>query len=159
MHRKTGAYRTVLTAVPTLDTNVFAAGELVGSAEIELAPAANVDGIVPSSGVIQSVIIIDEDAQAVNLEVYFFDAEPANTTFTENSAFSPADTDLDALIGVAAVSTWFALNDNSVGQVLDLAMPFVLAVGLRTIYAVLVTRGTPTYTATGLTLRVAIQMD
>jgi len=156
---KVGAYSVILTATPAIDTSAYANGDLVGSSEIALSPAVLASGLRPSSGVIQSVIIVDEDAQEISLDVYFFDTELVNTTFTDNAAFAPADADLDFLIGVAAVTDWKSQSSNSVGQELNLAMPFELAAGQTTLYAVLVTRGAPTYAAAGLTLRVAILQD
>ncbi|KKK88178.1 hypothetical protein LCGC14_2745790 [marine sediment metagenome] len=156
---RTGSYLVVLTSTPTINTGAYATGDLIGSSEISLTPAVLGNGVTVASGVIQSVVIIDEDAQEVQIDVYFFDAEPSNTTFTDNSAFAPTDADLDALIGVASVTDWKSQSTNSMGQVLNLGMPFELAVSSTTIYAVLVSRGAPTYAATGLTLRVAIFQD
>lgn len=159
MSNKVGGYTTVLTATPVIDTAAYAAGDLVGSAAIDLTPAVKSDGLSPSSGVVQSVVVVDEDKQSINLDVYLFDSNPSNTTFTDNAAFNPADADLDGLIGVASVTDWKAQSTNSVGQSLNLGMPFALAAGAESIYAVLVTRGAPTYSAAGLTLRVGVLQD
>ena len=156
---RVGFYTVVLTVTPTIDTAAYATGELMGSSEISLSPAVLQNGTRPASGVIQSVVIIDEDAQEINIDVYFFDAEPSNTTFTDQAAFAPTDADLDALIGVAAVTDWRSTSTNSIGQVHNLGMAFELAASSDTLYAVLVTRGAPTYSATGLTLRVAVLQD
>lgn len=161
---RVGFYTVVLTATPTIDTAAYATGELMGSSEISLTnavlPFSTLGGVNRGgSGVIQSVVIVDQDAQEINIDVYFFDAEPTNTTFTDQAAFDPDDADLDLLIGVAVVTDWRSQSDNSIGQVHNLGMAFVLTPGARTLYAVLVTRGTPTYAATGLTLRVTILQD
>lgn len=161
---RVGFYTVVLTATPTIDTSAYATGELMGSSEISLAdavlPFSILNGVNRGgSGTIQSVVIVDEDAQEVNLDVYFFDAEPSNTTFTDQAAFAPADADLDLLIGVASVTDWKSTSTNSIGQANNLGMVFVLTPGARILYAVLVTRGAPTYAATGLTLRVTILQD
>lgn len=160
MTRKIGAYTTVLSATPTIDTNVYGNGDLIGSEEIALALAVRSDGLRAASGIIQSVIVTDLGAQAADLDVYFFDTELTNTTFTDNGAWDVDDTDLLNLIGVAAVTDWRSLADNSNGQALNLGMPFTLLASMTTIYAVLISRGTPTYASTtDLTLRVAILQD
>lgn len=154
-----GHYSVILTSTPTIDTAAYASGDLVGASEISLTPAVISEAGKAASGLVQTVVIIDEDAQEVNLDVYFFDTEPAATTFTDNAAFAPTDADLDFLVGVASVTDWKSQSTNSVGQVLNLGLPFELAAGATTLYAVLVTRGAPTYSATGLTLRVGILQD
>lgn len=157
--RKVGGYTTVLTATPVIDNGAYAAGDLMGFSEIPLMPATLDTGLAVSTGMIQAVIIIDDDAQEVNLDVYFFDSEPSGTTFTDQAAFNPVDADLHALIGVASINDWKSQSNNSIGQALNLGMPFSLAAGSSTLYAVLVTRGAPTYAVDGLTLRVMILQD
>lgn len=138
-------------AAPAVDTNAYAAGDLMGAAEIELKlPTGSESG---QGGVIQSVGIIDLAAQAQNIDVMFFDTEPSGTTFTDNAAFDPADADLAHCVGVASITDWKSFADNAYGQVLNVAIPFVATGSL---YAVLVSRGTGTYGASDITLRVGI---
>ena len=145
-------------ATPSISTDAYAAGDLIGSAAIELVAATDGDAVNAEKhgGMVQSVVITDLAAQSASLDVVFFDANPSSTTFTDNAAFDPADADIVNIVGVASVTDWKAFNDNDVGQALNLAMPFVLDSG-NTLYAVLVSRGTPTYgAATDLTLRVGV---
>ena len=155
---KSGSLR-YLEATPTVDTGAFATGDLIGAAAIALTGAVIGDGatgLEEHGGYIQSVVVTDLAKQSANLDVVFFDVDPSNTTFTENDPFDPHDTDILQIVGVAAVTDWKAFNDSSVGQAMNLAIPFVLENGNNILYAVLVSRGAPTYAATDLTLRVGI---
>ena len=160
MTRKIGAYSTILTATPAISTDIYADGDVIGSAEISLPLAVRADGLVESSGIIQAVIVTDLAAQGANLDIYFFDRELTNTTFTDNGSWDISDIDLLTLIGVGAITDWRTLNSNSNGQLLNLGIPFVIPAGATTLFAVMVSRGTPTYTTSlDLTLRVAILQD
>lgn len=104
-------------------------------------------------GLIQSVIITDLAKQNVDKDVVFFDTNPANTTFTENAALAIADADLVDVLGIAPVLDWFSFNDNSIGQALNLAIPFVNT----PLYAAIIERGTSNYASTSdLTIRIGI---
>ncbi len=155
----TGRQIRMVEITPTIDTAAYATGELIGLGGVLKFPTAvpGDEGQTASqSGIIQSVIITDLGKQSANLDLLFFDANPSNTTFTDQAAFDVDDADLINLIGVASVTDWKAFSDNSMGQELNLAMPFTLDAG-ATLYAALVSRGAPNYVAaTDLTIRVGI---
>ncbi len=110
-----------------------------------------------AGGIIESVMITDLAKQSTNKDIVFFDTDPSNSTFTENGAVTVHDTDILNIIGVAQVTTWVALADSSVGQVLNLNMPFVLSTG-TTLFAIMIERGTPTYAGTGdVTIRLGVR--
>lgn len=132
-------------AVTVEATPDYSAGDLVGGLLTIMESALG--------GLIQSVVITDLAKQNVNKDVVFFDTNPANTTFTENAALAIADADLVDVLGVAAVDTWFSFSDNSVGQALNLAIPFVNT----PLYAAIVERGTANYASTSdLTIRIGV---
>ncbi len=143
-------------AVVDADGAAYATGDLVGTKEVELKlPGENYSDTQRRGGLIQSVILTDTAKQTENVDIVFFDREPSNTTFTDNAAFDPHDTDLPDIIATVSITDWKSFNDNSHGQALQLAIPFVLDAG-STLYAVVVSRGAPTYTASSLTLRVGV---
>ena len=143
----------ILEGTPTVDTSAYASGDLIGDDKITLGDAVISRGY---GGLIESVVITDLGKQSASIDVVFFTSDPSGTTFTDNAALDIADTDLVKIVGVAAVADWYAFNDNSVGQVLNLALPFVLRDD-ENLYAALVSRGTPTYASTSdLTLRVGV---
>jgi hypothetical protein len=143
-----------LEATPTIDTSAYAAGDLMGSAAIELPLAAAQS---KRGAIIQSVLLCDDAAQTADIDVLFFDDEP-ETDFSsmDNAAADIDDADLHKLVGCVSVTDWKSFNDNSMGQSLNVALPFVLAAG--PLWAVLVSRGAGTYAATGLTLRVGVMV-
>ena len=158
MTDKLSAAQTVIVkqAQPAVDTSAYASGDLIGSAVIEFKSALGV-GHKERAGLIQSVIILDAAAQAADLDVVFFDGDPTGTTFTDNDAFAPAAADLDKMVGVAAVTDWKSFSANALGQALNLAIPFVITNYSGSLYAALVSRGTPTFAAaTDVILRVNI---
>jgi hypothetical protein len=148
-----GGNATTITAAQTVTaSSAYASGNAVGG----LITVSNVARVSAGSGLIQSVIIDTKSAQTTSTDLVLFNANPSGSTCTDKTAFSVAAADFDKIIGVAHVTDWTSLGTPSVGQAQNLAMPFALASG-ATVYACLVTRGTPTFAATtdvSVTLRV-----
>ena len=133
-------------AVTVETTPDYSSGDLVGG-------LLTISSDPYSGGLIQAVVITDLAKQNIAKDVVFFDTNPANTTFTENAALDIDDADLVDVIGVVPVLDWFSFNDNSVGQALNLAIPFVNT----PLYAAIVERGTANYASTSdLTIRIGI---
>ncbi len=161
MSDRVGGFTDVVEATPTIETGIYASGDLIGEL-ITLAGAARTisEGGDEGTGLIQSVILTDLSKQDANIDVVFFDANPDGTTFTDNSPLDVADADLVKIIGVAQITTYADFNDNSVGWAANLALPFDLKGRTASLFAALVSRGTPTYAATSdLTLRIGILQD
>jgi len=143
---------------PTITASAYATGDLIGSAAVEFTGAVpgDTNNSETLGGLLQSVIVTDLGKQSSSLDIVFFDVNPSNTTFTENSAFDPHDTDILNIVGTVAITDWKAFNDNSQGQAFNLAMPFILDSG-NILYAAVVSRGAPTYASTtDLTIRLGI---
>jgi hypothetical protein len=56
------------------------------------------------SGVIQTLVLSDAAAQAKEMDVVFFNANPTTSTFTDNAALIVSDADLKKICGVATVT-------------------------------------------------------
>ena len=137
----------------TVDTNAYASGDLIGaklSLTVPYWQAGDTTGFL-----IKSVSLKDLSKQNAAIDVVFFHANPSGTTFTDNAALDIADADLANVAGFAQVTTYASFNDNSYGQASNLALPVIMPAG-ATLYACLVSRGTPTYAASDLSLRVGI---
>jgi hypothetical protein len=133
-----------IASTPTVSTSpAYTSGDSVGG-KISLASAVRLAG---TGGTITSVTITDKGKQSAAIDVVFFNADPTNTTFTDNGALTVHDTDLLTIIGVVPITSWAAFVDNSVGYANGLGLGYKIATG-TTLYACLVTRGTPTYAAT-----------
>jgi len=145
----------VVEAAPTIDTSAYSTGDLIG-AELALLGAVR-SGV--SSGVIDSIEIVDADRETVDIDVVFFDANPA-AFGADNAAFDPTDADLLNIVCVVSVTTHVDFNDNGVSIARGVNCPFKLAQGQTTLYAALVSRAAVTYTAaTDLLLRVGVRQD
>ena len=159
MSNRVGFTRTVKTT-PTIGTSAYASGDLIGpKLTFENACRQKSEGGDEGTGLIQSVVLTDLAKQDVSIDVIFFDTDPSNTTFTDNAPFDVADADLPNIIGVAQITTYADFNDNSVGWAANLELPFDLKSRSNSLYAAMVSRGSPTYAASDLTLRVGIMQD
>ncbi len=140
--------RTV-TVTPVLDTNAYTANDV-------LFPAIELDfGNQLVSGVIKHASILDTDDQASQTITLYF----AGSTFTlgmANSAISISDADAEKLLGTAAVTTSTDLIGSRFGQNTDIGLPFTVNSG--SLFVAASTGGTPTHTASGLKLRVTIEV-
>jgi len=148
-------------ASPTVDTNVYASGDLIGGKLTFSKVMANIE----SSGVLREVHVYDKAKQAVTLTLILFSSDPTGTTFTDQAAFDVADADLDKIVAIVPLSTHLSLNDNSVTYATGLAIP-VRSTDVtdrdtrRTLYGALMSGGTPTYAAaTDVKVRLAIEQD
>lgn len=141
----------VLSVTPVIDTNIYAAGDAVGGVQT-LTNAVRVSGGV---GVLDTLSIIDADNEKANLTILFFESNPAAATVANNAAFVWS-TDLAKYIGKINVVTadYESINSKAVATLRGLGLR-LKASGSRNLYAVVVlTSGTPTYSAAGdLTFR------
>ena len=108
----------------------------------------------PEIGVIDSVRIVDQAAQAAAMDVVFFYDNPSGTTFTDETAQDMADADLGKTIGHVGVTSgdYSTFADNSIATVANIGLPYTIDVkgqnGACNMYVALVARGTPTFAAT-----------
>ena len=129
--------------------DIYAPGDLLGT-KLTLSNALRVTG---GSGFLQSITVQDLSNQKSALDVVIFDADPDTTTFTNNAALDVSDADAIRIIHTVSflASDYISFADNAVATKSGLAMPVAVAAG-RDLYACLVCRGTPTYTAAELSL-------
>lgn len=155
---------TWLEATLTVDTNAYAAGDLIGKAASGTGVKSNPvtlalpdqDAWPKGSGfLIQHVGLIDLSKQNAATDVVFFHTEPTNSTLTDNSAAAIVAADLAFRIGTARVTEYDSYNATSAGEKVNCGLTGI-AVG-ASLFAVLVSRGTPTYAAANnLILRVGL---
>jgi len=149
---------TITVAVtPTISAAViYASGDAIGG-RLDLANAVRA-GI--GTGTITSIVIVDNDQEQAPIDIVFFDQAFAATA--DNSPFDPSDADLANCIGFAAIAAtdYANFNDNAVACKRNIGLWFELASGVTTLFAQMVVRATPTYTATSdLTVKVTIAQD
>jgi hypothetical protein len=129
---------------PAIDTAIYASGDLIGG-KLTL---SNACPLGQSGGLITDLVLVDQDNEKSAIDVVFWRKNPSNTTFTDQAPFDCHDTDMLELVGVVSIAAadYVSFADNAVATKESLALAFVPEDG-RTLYACLVSRGTPTYTA------------
>ena len=132
----------------------YSTGDLIGGKQ-ELINAVEESG---AAGIIRGITVADAANQKIQIDAIFFNADPSNTTFTENGALAVNAADLDKIIGAVVVGTYFAFNANAFGQPSGaVRIPFVLGGG-TSLFLALIARGTINLAATtDLDVRVALE--
>lgn len=138
----------VITITCSLDTNAYADGDVLFETQ-EIANAVNTAG---DCCILQSVVVSDIDDQGQGFDLIFFNA---NTSLgTENSAPDIDDTEVLTVIGRVQVGSgsFYDLGGNRVACVYGIGL--LLKSGASTsLYVAGVSRGTGTYTASGLQIQ------
>jgi hypothetical protein len=153
---QTGGTTVTVDVTLSLDTNIYASGDV-------LADTQQVDAamrITNGTGVMQSIVIVDQDDQKAAFTIYFLNSNVAMGT--ENSA--PGITDANALFILGRIKVAVADYDDlgGVSVAMPAFQPFTLKAVSATddIYVAVVNgTGTPTYTAAGVKLRLGILQD
>lgn len=142
--------------VPVVEaTPDYATGDLIGGKQ-EFADAVEE---IKGAGAIRGLTITSAVALSTQIDCIFFDADPVNTTFTENSAFALHANDLDKVIGAVKVDTFFAFSANAMGvpSFGEMCIPFNLTAG-TSLWVAMVARGAINLaSASDLQVRIAIE--
>lgn len=137
---------TVVDLTATLDTSIYAGGDLLFDTQ-ELAGVARINaGVV----VLESITVIDEDDQGVAFDIYFLDAN--NTLGTENSAPTISDANARNILGwiLIGAADYKDLGGVRIACVRGIGLEMKAGAGTTSLYVAGVTGGTPTHTASGL---------
>lgn len=150
-----GAPGDVVDVTLSLDTSAYASGDL-------LADTQSFTGVRINGGraILQSVTVIDEDDQGAAFTIYFLSAN--NTFGTENSAPSISDASARDVLGWVDVSTadYKDLGGVRVASIKGIGLLLEAAGGSTTLYLAVVNgTGTPTYTASGVKLKLGLLWD
>lgn len=133
----------VLRATPVVSASPdYAINDVLGGKMI-LTDIARKDG---SGGIINSVIMTSkvDIPVGVSIDVLFFDADPVNSTFTDNAILNLSLTDLPYLLpGIAQLNTKVSLGTSSVLIAQNLGIP-VDTITTDNLWAVAVVRGAAT---------------
>jgi hypothetical protein len=146
---------TVVDLTLSLDTGgAYADGDVLAATQ-ELASAVRASA---GTGMIQSIGLIDDDDQGQALDIVVLDSNVS--IGSENSAVSIADGDADKILGIVEVtgSDYVDLVNSQWAQVRNVGMVVQPATG-TSLYIAAISRGTGTYTASGITLRIGILQD
>lgn len=138
----------------SLDTAIYADGDLLADTQV----VTNAMRVNDALGVLKSVLLVDEDDQGVALDLVFLSAN--NTLGTENAVPSISDANAREILGTVNIATgdYVDLGGVRVATKRDLNLMVKPATGTRNLYVAAITRGgTPTYTASGIRLRLGFE--
>jgi hypothetical protein len=137
----------------SLDTNVYADGDVLAATQ-EVASALRVnDGL----GLLRSVQVLDEDDQGEDFDLIFLGADVS--IGTENDAVSVSDENARQIEGRVMIEAadYYDMGGCQIATKEGLGLVLEAASGDTSIYLAAVSRGTGTYTASGLRLRLGIE--
>lgn len=141
-----------ISVTPTITAGAYAAKDAVGG-EMTFANAVRLSG---GSGIINSVVIVDEGDVKAGLELWLFHTTVAEAA--DNAAMDFTDSELLTCVGVIPISTgdYYSLADNGVGCVPRVGLQFKCAA--TSLFGQLKCTGTPTFPSTdGLTVTLMIE--
>lgn len=138
----------------SLDTSSYASGDVLADSQIISACLRADDG----TGTITNVTLHDADDQGAGLDLFFLDANVS--LGTENAAPSISDANALNILGWVRInaSDWIDLGGTRIASV-PCTIPVKGVSGADDLYVAAITRGTPTHTASGIVVRVAIACD
>jgi hypothetical protein len=153
---KMGGTTATVAVTLSLDTSAYASGDVLADTQQVDAALRVADG----TGVLQSVMVYDQDDQKAAMTLYFLQANVAMGT--ENSAPSITDANSLNILGFldVAVGDYKDLGGVSVASFKNVGIPLKAVSGTDDIYVAAVNgTGTPTYTASGVKLGLGILQD
>ena len=154
---RTGGITADITNAAAIGTSAaaYASGNLCGG-KITLLNATRT-GVL--TGILQGIVLTNAIvATNIPFDVFLFQSDPTNTTFTNNAAFSVNALDFDKLFAIVNVSGGTNVGPALLYQGTNLTLPFVSAT--TSIFAAVVARGAITFaTSTDLTLRGKVIQD
>lgn len=133
------------------DTNIYASGDVLADFQ-EITGFFRVAG---DTATIHSVTVIDEDDQGTALDLYV--SRTGGTLGTENAAISISDAnarEVQVLAIVAAGDFVDTINNRIATKIINPGLPVGGGASTSLWIGAVVRSGTPTYTATGLKLRI-----
>lgn len=140
----------VVSVTPTLDTNAYAAGDLLFDST-EIAAAVRANG---GTAILQSITMLDKADQGVGMTLLFANAE---TDFgTLNAAPDPDDTESGTVIGHCAIvaADYIDLGANRVACIRNIGLMLKAGAATTSLYIAAVNgSGTPTYANGDLVLQ------
>lgn len=148
-----GSPQNVIDVTLTLDTAIYASGDVL-SDTAELTGAMRVIG---GKGILRSITVIDEDDQGIAFDIFFF--KVTQSLGAKNAAPNISDAAARDCLGAISVAAgdYIDLGGVRVATKSGLALVLESDPASLNIFIGTITRGTPTYTANGLKLKLGIE--
>lgn len=134
-----------IVVTPTISTSAYTANDQIGG----VMTFSNAGRIINGSGIITDMLLIDEDAEDANIELWLFSQNPSSSDAGDNVAFAPSNTDLPFLMAVIEIlnADYFDGNSKSVAQT-ELTKRFECTSDQNALFGIAVIREAKTYTST-----------
>lgn len=138
-----------------LNTSIYTAGNVLAIPTVVTGAFRKVNG----NGILQSIVLNDKDDQKIALWVVIMDAN--QTLGAINTPVAITDAAADNILAIVPVEAadWIDLGGCAVATVRNLNIPVKSVAAASTLFVALITRGTPTHTAAGMTGRFGIERD
>lgn len=150
-----GASSKVVEVTFTLDTSAYADGDVLAATQV-ITEAMRVNG---GTGVLQSIIVLDKDDQGQAMDIVILRTNVG--IGTENSAVSVTDTNADEILGIVSVATsnYVDLVGSQLATKTNLGIVVDADGAADDLYFAAISRGTGTYTASGVTAKFGFLQD
>lgn len=144
-------FSSVLDFTPTLDTSIYADGDVLSEAEV----LNSVVRLASPYGTITSMHVIDKDYQGQPFDVVISDS--TINIGTQNAAVNISDADAAKILGIVSIgsSDYIDLVNSQTALKDNLGIEVSPASG-TSLYVSAISRGTGTYTASGIVIRFGI---
>jgi len=141
---------------PTMDTSAYASGDVL----FDATAVPNISTVGGKEAWLNSVVLIDADDQKAALDLIFLSANVS--VGTANAAPSISDANAANFLGRVSIATadYYDLGGVSVAEIKGIQTMLKAADEATSCYVAAVNgTGTPTYTASGLKLRLGVLRD
>jgi hypothetical protein len=145
--------RAYVSAVPTLDTAAYAAGDVLTNACVSFDEIVRTDQL---SAVIHRMVVHDAAGQNAPMELWLFGTN-VSASNGSNQIFSMTSNVAANTLGVIGTGPWVSMGSNSVAIASNIELPILLPT--TTLYALPVTRGAPTYAVNSLKITLDVTRD
>ena len=135
-----GASSIITTVTLTAGTTTYTAGDVFADTQ----PIANAMRVTGGKGILQNVVVIDQDDQGTAIDLVIM--QEHGSLGTENSAVSIADADARKIQGIVEVAAgdYVDLINSQVAHAENVGMVVQAAAGTTSLHIGAITRGAPT---------------
>lgn len=145
----------LVTVTLSLDTSAYADGDVLADTQAVSSIFRKNDG----TGIINSITVLDEDDQGYGFDLVFLDSNVS--LGTENAAPSITDSNARNILGWVRVSAadFIDIGGSRIATISGISLHAKAASGTSDMYVAAISRGTGTYTASGIQLRIGLTCD
>lgn len=136
--------RSAVESTPTISVSAYSSGDQVGGVN-ELAGVASDNG---GTVLLEAIKLLDKTKQKAALDIFFFESAPTLVS-TDNGEFELIASEALKCFNIAHISAGdYAETKDFAIAAINCSVPIRAAVKTKSIFYVVVTRGTPTYGST-----------